>query len=122
MNIGRLSTVDANLPDSRKIIYIPKQGKAREILEEWEKIDKRVSTKIKRILNMGVLIEPDLNTNYLINEDEAIETVEKILRSVNKGAYIKTCDKRKYRAFIYKKQSSVDEKSSRESRIQRLQK
>ena len=89
MNIGRLSTVDANLPDSRKIIYIPKQGKAREILEEWEKIDKRVSTKIKRILNMGVLIEPDLNTNYLINEDEAIETVEKILRSVNKGAYIK---------------------------------
>ncbi len=26
---------------------------------------------------MGVLIEPDLNTNYLINEDEAIETVEK---------------------------------------------
>ena len=58
MNIGRLANVDVNLPDSRKIIYIPKQGKARDILEEWEKIDKRISTKIKRILNMGVLIEP----------------------------------------------------------------
>lgn len=37
MNIGRLANVDVNLPDSRKIIYIPKQGKARDILEEWEK-------------------------------------------------------------------------------------
>lgn len=118
MNIGRLSTVDANLPDSHKIIYIPKQGKAREILEEWEKIDKRVSTKIKRILNMGVLIEPDLNTNYLINEDEAIETVEKILRSVNKGAYIKPAISGNIEPLFIKKQSSVDEKSSRESRIQ----
>lgn len=67
---------------------------------------------------MGVLIEPDLNTNYLINEDEAIETVEKILRSVNKEAYIKPAISGNIEPLFIKKQSSVDEKSSRESRIQ----
>lgn len=118
MNIGRLANVHANLPDSRKIIYIPKQGKARDILEEWEKIDKRISTKIKRILNMGVLIEPDMNTNYLINEDEAIETVEKILRSVNKGTYIKPAISGRIEPLFVEKTSSIDEKCSRDSQMQ----
>lgn len=85
------------------------------------KIDKRISTKIKRILNMGVLIEPDMNMNYLINEDEAIETVEKILRSVNKGTYIKPAISGKIEPLFIERTSPIDE-NVREIVKYRLQK
>ena len=67
---------------------------------------------------MGVLIEPDMNTNYLINEDEAIETVEKILRSVNKETYIKPAISGRIEPLFVEKTSSIDEKCSRDSQMQ----
>lgn len=78
LNIGKLTALDIGMPNARKQIYIPNQGKAREIIERWGQEDNRVSTKVKHILNMGITITDELDDNHVISEDEAIAAVEAV--------------------------------------------